>query len=74
MYIKAINRKKKKSFMEKELTRLVTKAYVTSRVSPQYLYHLPPIPVVFSELSSQNPAIQHIIEMIFTIRRSFFPS
>lgn len=34
--------------MEKELTRLVTKAYVTSRVSPQYLYHLPPIPVVFS--------------------------
>ena len=60
--------------MKKELTRLVTKACVTSRVSPQYLYHLPPIPVVFYYLNSQNPAIQHIIEMIFTIRRSFFPS
>lgn len=60
--------------MKKELTQLVTKAYVTSRVSPQYLYHLPPIPVVFSYLNSQNSAIQHIIEMIFTIRRSVFPS
>ncbi len=60
--------------MKKELTRLVTKACVTSRVSPQYLYHLPPIPVVFSYLNSQNSAIQHIIETIFTIRRSFFPS